>query len=256
MQCPKCSYAASDLKFGEPPKCPQCGAYVHKVAPAGTAFQKSAENLPRSVVRSNSKMRLFALAALGVLAIAFGWYFINGEMQKREVNSSAEREVGLVSAHAGQIIDAIKSPSSMTFGEFFRKTQASVTEIDSAMLRVAMLKPSTKESKMASEYMKVAQELVRASDQYMRAMFEYSNAKDRVEQAERDEQSENSYTRESAGRRKLEALNDSLATLTKIKESQQNLSAIAESLGGLADEMPFDADSLVGRDRLVFFNTK
>jgi len=59
MQCPACNHSADDGSFGQPAKCPNCGAFYDK---AVIARAKKAELLYQAAEREQRKQRVEAMA--------------------------------------------------------------------------------------------------------------------------------------------------------------------------------------------------
>jgi hypothetical protein len=240
MQCPKCRYEPTMAEMqSSPDSCAQCGVFFSKL----TATQ-AADSAAGNTGSRGSKTFLLLVLVLAVFAGLgiSGWKYAEW---KRSVEA-VETEVRLSSAHVRQGLVALDGGGSITFAEFFRKLETSVAEIDSAILRVSLIRPKSEIIDHAESYMKESQELMRHTSALMRAQLKLSTATDRAESAEGDISSSNEYISQAAASRKLSALNDSLEAIKELKAARNNMRNSAVSLSAVTPRLEsIDSGALI-----------
>jgi hypothetical protein len=140
------------------------------------------------------------------------------------------------SIYATSIVDLHAKPGGATFGEFFKKSETALTEIDKAMISA---RSGTSQSNpyldRSLAYMSELQELVRTSNRVVLTAFDGSNAQDRGARAMAMSE-DSSY----AIKFKLEALEESKKAMQKAAhENGDALAKAAEQVKKLRTHLPW-----------------
>lgn len=222
MQCPKCSYEPTMSEMQESPEsCQKCGVIYSNVhaRPQVTQDVSNRKKLAHFFYK-------FMLACVAVVFVFGGWSFY----QYRQALAAVEEQVRLTSAYVTQIVTALDDAGSMTFSEFFEKSNKGVSEIDAAMVKVSVIEPSTEAAEASIAYMKKSQEAIRGVSLSVRALLDLSSAKDRESRAADDALSSNEYVRDTAHKSRVAALDAQLKALKDMKEARANLAVTADEL--------------------------
>ena len=222
MQCPKCRYEPTMAEMQRSPhKCVKCGASL-----AANAGKKTNSVMARPGKKPSGAKLLVVLALVAIVALFAGFKLF----QRQQAVSAIETELRLVTAQTRQVVTALDGAGGMTFAEYFQKANSGISEIDAAMVRVSVVRPVVGLAAPAEAYMKASQELIRSMSSVMRVSLEYSSAEDRLQSAKDDSVSSNSYIRERALDRQLQATDELIALIKKIEDAQNSTRKAAADL--------------------------
>ena len=154
----------------------------------GGENQMNRETTPHSLdddaVRAIGRKRLAfvaCVAALLVVIVFAGWRYVVARDDQAS-RAALMPHVKTASIYAASIIDIHAHPGSATFGEVFKKVEASLTEIDKVAIQArAGTSQANPYLEPSLEYIRDLEEFIRSTDKVVRATFDGSTAWNRVE---------------------------------------------------------------------------
>ena len=193
-------------KYSEAPT-PETHVMVFKRASDMQDTQPNPLSAPQARERPSRRRLVIACVATVLFAAAAGWAGYSAIQQSR-VKDLLRPHVKLATIHISRMLVLEVNPSSITWGEYFDKSKASLEEIDRAVIQVRSI--ATDGSKAVHEpalqYMGRAQQAIRQ----LTSMWRHRFAADRAERSSANSRGGGS---EYAAQRRIEDLNKALDEL-------------------------------------------
>ncbi|MEM5325207.1 hypothetical protein VSR34_01165 [Paraburkholderia sp. JHI2823] len=175
------------------------------------------------------KKTTLSAVVVAVIAASIGGAFAYRSHARTAEIDSMRPAVNLTSAYVSQVLQADTKPSSMTFGEFFSKTNQALEEIDKKEIELKSqdIKYAVDERATALAYMASAQEAIRGESALYHkksdVKFAFSQTDDAIAEMTSASTSDNPYSFKYARERADKALERAKKSASELTDAQNDL---------------------------------
>lgn len=202
----------------------------------------------KTTAKGNMNKKIIVGAALALAAIA-GYFGYSAHQDKLAIDI-ARPAVKVATIYVTDFLENETKSSSITFGEYFKKSEDAVSEIDKKIIELRSLRSERNAAAIdeATKNMKIEQDLIRELSKYYRHTLAFSNASDRYDRASKALRvSTSSYEAEWRAKDARSAIDDKLEALGKMKEANES----AYTLLGKVKDSQATMGKIFGQDILV-----
>lgn len=170
------------------------------------------------------------------------------QWQQRAAVETMRPHAKLASLYAVRLLELQAKPAAITFGEYFKKADSAVDDVEKSMMALRAANISDVATRDAlTDYMGEVQTLLRELNHLNRLEMESGSLKRQAERWESEARDSNSYIRDSALKQQLAAVSE---RLDKLKEMRTACESILKMVKALEARQPwivstFGADSVV-----------